>query len=647
MESRHPMKLRSGKVSRPNKDSKHPVDNKRESSKLKDRQLLEAVCRSSPSIECDAREKVRVLAKIRRLLRAGADPNYTIKDNKIDDDYLGRYSCLHYVVFFWSEDAEMTKKIIDLLLSAGADPNIVDHDQAGADVKAADSDGWTSLHYACQHGDIKTVKLLIENGAQIDVVDKDGFSLLFPAVRSENVEVVRLLIDAGLDVNKNDFDDDELQCLNHTTPLHAAVERGNVEIVKLLLERGADPKAVDIYGNCPLSSGIILKCKNCYPLLKLMLSHGLDMYYSDRSCNAPSSLFAKLVWNNKVAETRFLLEQGLDLSRYIPRAPKDFSPLHVAIEKSSNSGEMLSLLLEYGSKGLLDIEYENEDLESPLFVAASKGYFQCIKALIEFGADVNHGNCYNSSPLNAAAMSGLENINSNSSENDWESDQESSSETNSFTVEPDPKDYTQCIRLLVEAGAKIGNILSRLIPPHMVDIVDANADDSIRDYTYQREKVELHLDTAKCIVKYRALYENRTPSVAEPIENGNMSKSVKVQTFYKSCKSEIALLQDSPLHSTITYYDMLVADDDFHKRIRDDRVYEAFDREHVIDCFSIYSVDLLERFQEVDATHKIWEKSVSQMSQFLELDADSYYLVLQNILSRLSDNDLIALIASQ
>ena len=71
----------------------------------------------------------------------------------------------------------------------------------GADANAADHDGWTPLHWACQngHGDVARL-LLVDHGADANAADNTG-----------------------------------------ETPLHVACSGGHGDIARLLLERGADP----------------------------------------------------------------------------------------------------------------------------------------------------------------------------------------------------------------------------------------------------------------------------------------------------------------------------------------------------------------------------------------------------------------------
>ncbi len=47
--------------------------------------------------------------------------------------------------------------------------------KCGADVDIQDSNGWTPLHYACDHGDLEVVKILINDGANLSKFSNTGF----------------------------------------------------------------------------------------------------------------------------------------------------------------------------------------------------------------------------------------------------------------------------------------------------------------------------------------------------------------------------------------------------------------------------------------------------------------------------------------
>ncbi len=102
------------------------------------------------------------------------------------------------------------------------------------DLKGADGDGNTALHWAARNGDAQLVRELLDRGVPADAVNQVGATPLLYAVG--NVDSVKALLDRGAQINRaSKFG---------TTPLIAAARYPKSSaVVRLLLERGADPHA--------------------------------------------------------------------------------------------------------------------------------------------------------------------------------------------------------------------------------------------------------------------------------------------------------------------------------------------------------------------------------------------------------------------
>ena len=55
------------------------------------------------------------------------------------------------------------------------------------------------MHYACYHGAINCVELLLDLQANINALDKDGKSVLTYAVNSGNIKIIKKLLINGAD----------------------------------------------------------------------------------------------------------------------------------------------------------------------------------------------------------------------------------------------------------------------------------------------------------------------------------------------------------------------------------------------------------------------------------------------------------------
>lgn len=148
------------------------------------------------------------------------------------------------------------------------------------------------LSYACMNGNLKTAKLLIENG-----YPKDGYNQAVQTASQYNqVEILQFLISAGSNIN-NTFNEEttlgiasfwgSIDCVellvsnganingspNLATPLSKACYMGQKEIVKFLIENGADVNThpAKITGQLPLQQAIM---SGSFEIVKLLIEHG-------------------------------------------------------------------------------------------------------------------------------------------------------------------------------------------------------------------------------------------------------------------------------------------------------------------------------------------------------------------------------------
>jgi ankyrin repeat protein len=154
----------------------------------------------------------------RALIQAGANVNATYQE-------FFTFDALECAVS--NDSIEM----VQLLLEAGADPNL--HNGSPA---------LSPIRKACEKGNAKIVRALLDAGAAVKF--GTGFRLLTDAVEKSTPEIVQLLIDAGCNVNTRDQD----------TPLTAACRLAKAEIVPVLLANGANPNKPGMHNMMPLTT---------------------------------------------------------------------------------------------------------------------------------------------------------------------------------------------------------------------------------------------------------------------------------------------------------------------------------------------------------------------------------------------------------
>jgi len=69
----------------------------------------------------------------------------------------------------------------------------------GADVKLADSQGHTALHWAAQYNQPEVIDVLVKANANVDVTDHQGDTAYVTAIKFNSADAVQCLINTGCD----------------------------------------------------------------------------------------------------------------------------------------------------------------------------------------------------------------------------------------------------------------------------------------------------------------------------------------------------------------------------------------------------------------------------------------------------------------
>jgi ankyrin repeat protein len=104
-----------------------------------------------------------------------------------------------------------------------------------ADVKTAEADGTTALHWAVRADDRETAQLLLRAGADVNAANRFGVTPLMLAATNGNADIVELLLKAGANA-KSALPEGE-------TVLMKAARTGNVAVIRWLVSSGADVRA--------------------------------------------------------------------------------------------------------------------------------------------------------------------------------------------------------------------------------------------------------------------------------------------------------------------------------------------------------------------------------------------------------------------
>jgi ankyrin repeat protein/outer membrane lipoprotein-sorting protein len=203
-----------------------------------------------------------------------------------------------------------------------------------ADLKARDlNNGHTPLMEEADQGHLNAVRILLDRGAAINAKANDDDTALMMAVSNNRADVVKLLLDRGADMGDMD---------GHTLLLLAIYgsdyNKPNGDVVKLLLERGAHVNVTDEHGETPLL--LAAKYGNA-EIIESLIAHGADVNARDKDGWTP------LMW-----------------------------VCH---------GDMARILLGHGGR----VNVHDNIGQTPLIDAARFGASGVVRALLEYGADVN------------------------------------------------------------------------------------------------------------------------------------------------------------------------------------------------------------------------------------------------------------------
>ena len=277
----------------------------------------------------------------------------------------------------------------------------------------------TPLQEACMAGRSKAVDLLVGTYHCDMYREKDGETAFDMAVENGRLDVVDLLLKThkydpnhrnskgrtplhtaaehgSSEVMKKLIEtykvDPECKDDEGRTPLHTAVEHGKNEVIKELIETyKADPECKDYEGRTPLHTAV--ECGRNEMMKKLIETYKADPECKDDEGRTP---LACAVANNKRTTATLLIDEcKCDLQC---RDSKGYNLLHLAAVKGKS--EMAKLLV---TKYKFDPNVKTADGSTPLHFTE---HASTAKELIQCGADVNARDYLGHTPLHNAYVLG-------------------------------------------------------------------------------------------------------------------------------------------------------------------------------------------------------------------------------------------------
>ena len=144
-------------------------------------------------------------------------------------------------------------------------------------------DNLTALHYASFRGNIKIIKLLIENHAEINALSSNGYNMIHKAAQGNKPSAIVLFYKKyKMDLESTDE--------NQMTALHLAAANGMENSVIYLLSLGINPNLKDKNGYTALHYAVK---KNQIRIIKKLLQKGADRTIEEHKTKKTPVMLAK------------------------------------------------------------------------------------------------------------------------------------------------------------------------------------------------------------------------------------------------------------------------------------------------------------------------------------------------------------------
>jgi ankyrin repeat protein len=232
-----------------------------------------------------------------------------------------------------------------------------------------------------------------------EAIEADGTTALHRAIYAGDVEAARQLVAAGADPRAAN--------LFGATPMMLAASRGEAAVIRVLLDAGVNPDSPNAEGQTALMA--VARTGNL-EAARLLLQRGANVHARESWGGQNALMWAAA--QSQPAMIRLLLEKGArvddrstvrDWQRRVTAEgrPKDMVRGGLtALLFAAREGciECLKVLLEKGA----DIDLPDPDGSSALVLALLNRNWDAAKFLIEAGADVNLWDIYGQAPLYVA-----------------------------------------------------------------------------------------------------------------------------------------------------------------------------------------------------------------------------------------------------
>jgi ankyrin repeat protein len=243
------------------------------------------------------------------------------------------------------------------------------------------------LAEAIQNGDREAIRTLLKDPGEVKSAEADGTTPLHWAVRSDDLETSKRLLQAGANVRATNR--------YGVSPLSLAAVNGNAAMIELLLSGGADANAVVSRGQTVLMTA----ARTGNPAaVEALLAHGADVNARETQLGETALMWAAS--ENHAAVVALLAAKGADVnarSATIP-FPKDRFGLEgvLTILPHGNWTPLMYAARDGGADAAralvlagADVNAVDPDETTPLILAIMNAHYDTANVLLEVGAAPN------------------------------------------------------------------------------------------------------------------------------------------------------------------------------------------------------------------------------------------------------------------
>jgi len=222
------------------------------------------------------------------------------------DTDLGAVNCMNFLGNIYRHQH---LRLVDLLVQTASEQNRVDYINGGT-LRALNR---TALHLAIACGNGDMVDKLLALGANISAADKNGWQALHFAACFGHVELLDKLRTAGADLNACGI-------MDGITPLHCAIHGLHVHVVRKLVEMGAliDEKRQNVlhYALSTEQRPLFNSREKVHleEIVQILIDAGVDVNRENRSgWSQPAIILASIACNSKLV--KMLIDAGANVNQ--------------------------------------------------------------------------------------------------------------------------------------------------------------------------------------------------------------------------------------------------------------------------------------------------------------------------------------------